>query len=136
MTANSDKLGAMRSSVFALVATLSLAAAALAQPAAPFLGRWDLTVTPPGDAAYPQWMELVEKDGKLDGRIQPRGGAVRPIVAAKLDGSRLIVTTTAATDRSPEITWDLTVSGSRLTGTQKQGDHADTTHRRRARARP
>src|SRR5689334_23099322 len=75
-----------------------------------FLGRWDLVVTSPRGAAN-QWMELVDKEGKLDGRIQPGGGAVRPIVAAKLEGTHLIVTVSAATDRAPEVTWDVTTDG-------------------------
>jgi hypothetical protein len=98
---------------------------ALPQAKNPFLGRWDLTLTSPR-AAWPQWMEIVQKDGKLDGRIQPRGGAVRPIVDAKVEGEHLIVTVQKATDRAPEQTWDLTVAGDKLTGEQKQGTNTDT----------
>ena len=29
----------------------------------PFLGRWDLTITPQSGTAYPGWMEITEKDG-------------------------------------------------------------------------
>ncbi len=108
-----------------LFAALTLAAALLAQPAKnPFLGRWDLTVTSPRGTAN-QWMEIVEKDGKLDGRIQPGGGAVRPIVAAKMDGSHLIVTVTAA-GKGPETAWDLTAEGDKISGVQKRGDTSDT----------
>jgi len=71
-------------------------------------------------------MELVDKDGKLDGRIQPGGGAVRPIVAAKVDGSHLIVTVSAATDRAPEVLWDVTTDGKKITGVQKRGDNSET----------
>jgi 3-keto-disaccharide hydrolase len=98
-----------------------LAATALMQAAAnPFVGRWDITVTTPKDS-YPDWMEIVEKDGKLDGRIQPRGGAVRPIASATMSGSRLLVTQTG----TPAITWDLAIEGGKLTGTQKRGDTKD-----------
>jgi len=95
---------------------------ALAQNA--FLGRWDLTLTSPR-GSWPQWMEIVQRDGKLDGRIQPRGGAVRPIVAAKEEGGHLLITVQSA-GRGPEIAWDLTVSGDKLTGAQKQGENAET----------
>ena len=82
-----------------LYAVLAVAATligpASSQTKNPFLGRWDLVVTSPRGTAN-QWMEIIEKDGKLDGRIQPGGGAVRPIVAAKMDGSHLIVTVAAA----------------------------------------
>jgi 3-keto-disaccharide hydrolase len=104
---------------------LALALPALPQAKNPFLGRWDLTLTSPR-ATWPQWMEIVEQDGKLDGRIQPRGGAVRPIVAAKVEGGHLLVTVQNANQRSPEVTWDLTVSGDQLTGTQKQGENSQT----------
>lgn len=110
------------SAVFLLIG--AFAGGAIAQNSKAFLGRWDLTLTGPR-ASWPQWMELTEKDGKIDGRIQPRGGAVRPIVAAKMDGSHLIVTVNAA-GRGPEVTWDLTAEGGKLAGVQKQGDNSDT----------
>ncbi len=105
-----------------------LAAAVCLTPASsqtgtnPFLGRWDLTVTSPRGASN-QWIEIVEKDGKLDGRIQPGGGASRPIVAAKLEGSHLVVTVQAA-GKGPETIWDLTVDGNKLSGVQKRGGTA------------
>src|SRR5580692_2845383 len=96
-----------------LYAVLAVAATligpASSQTKNPFLGRWDLVVTSPRGAAN-QWMEIVEKDGKLDGRIQPGGGAVRPIVAAKLDSQHLLITVSAA-GRGPEVDWDLTLDG-------------------------
>jgi hypothetical protein len=111
----------------ALFLVLAVALPAFPQAKNPFLGRWDLNLSSPR-AKWPQWMEIVEKDGKLDGRIQPSGGAVRPIVAAVLSGdSHLLITVQAATDRAPMTTWDLAVSGDKLTGTQKQGDNSDTT---------
>ena len=90
----------------------------------PFAGRWDLNVTPATGTPYPQWMEITDAGGKVDGRIQPRGGAVRPIVAAKMDGGHLIVTVADATPRGPATTWDLTVEGDKLSGVEKRGDAA------------
>ena len=107
-----------------LCSLLLLALPAFAQAGNAFIGRWDLTLTSPR-GSWPQWMEIVEKDGKVDGRIQPRGGAVRPIVAAKIDGGHLLITVQAA-GRGPEIDWDLTASGDSLSGVQKQGDNAET----------
>ena len=108
----------------------ALAASAFAQGSSkPFLGRWDFTVTN-GTRTWPQWMELTETDGKLDGRIQPQGGAVRPIVSAKIEGGHLLITVSAAAQRGgreiPEITWDLTAEGDKLTGVQKQGENTNT----------
>ena len=90
----------------------------------PFLGRWDLTVTTPRGASN-QWMEIVDKDGKLDGRMQPGGGASRPIPAVKIEGGHLIVTVQPA-GRGPETLWDLTLNGDKLTGVQKRGESSDT----------
>jgi hypothetical protein len=87
----------------------------------PFLGRWDLTITPQTGSSFPGWIEITEKEGKLEGRQQPRGGAWRPLVAAKVDNGHLIATIQAA-GRGPEVAWDFTASGDRLTGVEKRGD--------------
>lgn len=113
-----------------LLAAGALVVPAFAQsPSKPFLGRWDFTVTN-GTRTWPQWMELIEKDGKLDGRIQPQGGAVRPMAGAKVEGGHLIVTVTAASERNgrtmPETIWDLTADGDKLSGVQKQGENTST----------
>jgi hypothetical protein len=108
-----------------LAVAATLIGPASSQTRNPFLGRWDLVVTSPRSTAN-QWMEIVEKDGKLDGRIQPGGGAVRPIVAARMEGSHLIVTVTAATDRAPEVVWDVTTDGAKINGVQKRAENSDT----------
>src|SRR5262249_45279030 len=92
-----------------------------------FLGRWDMTVTPATGKPYPQWMELTESGGKIEGRVQPRGGAWRPIVGAKMDGGKLIVDVGAVGQRSPgsEITWERTAAGAgKLSGAERRGDAA------------
>lgn len=107
-----------------LCTLLVFALPAFAQAGSAFAGRWDLTLTSPR-GSWPQWMEIVENGGKLDGRIQPRGGAVRPIVAAKVEGGHLLITVQAA-GRGPAIDWDLTADGDKLSGVQKQGENAET----------
>lgn len=104
---------------FTLATLIVLPAAA--QSGNPFAGRWDFTVTAK-DSTYPQWMELVETNGTPQVRIQPRGGAVRPAAAVKMEGSHLLVTVTDAGADRPAVTWDLTRNGDQLTGTQKTGD--------------
>jgi len=89
----------------------------------PFLGRWDLTLTPQNGGAYPGWMEVTEKDGKVEGRYQPRGGAWRPFAAAKLDNGHLVAVIQAA-GRGPEVTWDFTAAGDKVSGVEKRGDAA------------
>src|SRR5712692_4561012 len=74
---------------FALAVILALPLAA--QDAKPFLGRWDITVTPATGTPYPQWLEVVEKDGKIEGRIQPRGGGWRTFTGATVQNNHLIV---------------------------------------------
>src|SRR5674476_1223439 len=69
----------------------ALAVSASAQKS-PYAGRWDLTVTPQTGNPFPQWMEITEKDGKLEGRFQPRGGAWRPLVACRRHSGCLPVT--------------------------------------------
>jgi hypothetical protein len=103
--------------------TLLLIAAALpaaAQtPANPFLGRWDITVTA-GKDTYPDWMELTEKDGKLDAFIQPRSGGARHADSVKLEAGRLLVTMGGG--RGPAATWEMTAQGEHFTGAIKRGD--------------
>ena len=79
------------------VLAAAFAAPALSQATNPFVGRWDLTLTGPR-GSWPQWMEIVQQDGKLDGRIQPQGGSVRPIVEAKMEGDRLLIVVSKATE--------------------------------------
>ncbi|MEO8657517.1 MAG: DUF1080 domain-containing protein [Bryobacteraceae bacterium] len=91
-----------------------------AQDAKPFLGRWDMTVTPATGSPYPQWMELVEKNGKIEGRVQPRGGGWLPIDGAKASSGKVIVAVSSGSDGA--ITWVLTADGpDRLTGVEKRG---------------
>src|ERR1035441_3903108 len=68
----------MRQISFLPILLFVLAASVYAQGG--FAGRWDMTVTPQSGDPYPQWMEITQKDGKLEGRLQPRGGAWRPLV--------------------------------------------------------
>jgi hypothetical protein len=90
----------------------------------PFAGRWDVDVKT-ANGTYPDWMELVEKDGKQQVRIQPRGGAVRPAEGVQIEGSKLIITVSPAAGNRPEVTWELTASGDKLTGVQKRGAASD-----------
>jgi len=101
-------------------------AATLAVPARPkngqnpFIGRWDITVTTP-NATYPNWLELVDKDGSLEVRLQPRAGSVRPVTGAKLEGSTLSLVISPATESGPAFTWELSVKDNQLTGVLHRG---------------
>ena len=114
----------MKSRYLGMLAVAMFVPALLTQNGAnPFLGRWDVTITTP-NGSYPDWIEVTEANGALAARVQPRGGSVHPAAAVKMEGSHLLVTVSAATARRPEITWDLTKEGDRLSGSQKMGDRA------------
>jgi hypothetical protein len=107
--------------VIAAIAIATLSSKVRAQDAKPFLGRWDMTVTPAEGAPYPQWMELVEKDGRIEGRVQPRGGGWRPIGGAKVESGKMVIAVFYA--RGPEIKWELSPAGpDKLTGIEKRGN--------------
>jgi len=104
------------------VLATALASTLAAQDAKTFLGRWDMTVAPATGTPYPQWMELTENGGKIEGRVQPRGGAWRPIVSAQVESGKLIVVVGEAGPNSV-TSWELSSSGSdKLTGVEKHGN--------------
>ncbi len=104
-----------------------LVAPAAAQHASPFLGRWDITTTAAASPRNPkpepqaQWMEIVDHDGQLTGRIQPTGGAVRDIVSAETKDDTLAITVTAAAANQPAVTWELTRTSGGFSGIQQSG---------------
>lgn len=91
-----------------------------AAPKDPFAGRWDLTVKTP-TAAYPAWVEVTEKDGKPEARIQPRGGSVRAAHDVKLNGNSLVLTISPAAGDRPAITWELNIKSNIITGAVTRG---------------
>lgn len=106
--------------ILLIVGTAFLIPARAQKNTDPFVGRWDITVTMP-DSTYPDWMEVVEKNGAPEVRVQPRGGSVHPASVVKLENSHLTLKVSEAAANRPEIIWDLSVSGDRFTGTQKRG---------------
>jgi hypothetical protein len=87
----------------------------------PFTGRWDLTITA-GNSTYPGWLEVLQRNGSLQARMQPRAGSVRPVAGVKMEASHLILSLSPAGSKGPAMSWDLTVEGDRLSGMQKRGD--------------
>ena len=120
-------LGRMKMKIlFAPILATALASTLAAQDAKEFLGRWDMTVTPANGKPYPQWMELTENGGKIEGRVQPRGGGWRPIVGAKLESGKLIVDLGPGGGGS-EVTWQLSSSAGKLDGVETHGSTAGPT---------
>ena len=112
--------------LFVPILATALASTVVAQDIKEFLGRWDMTATAATGKPYPQWMELTENGGRIEGRVQPRGGAWHPIVGARMDGGKLIVDVGPAGQATPgtEIMWELTSpSTGRLSGVERRGDN-------------
>lgn len=111
--------------LFASLLATAFVSTMAAQDSKAFLGRWDLTVTPSTGKAYPQWIELKENGGKMEGRVQPRGGGWHPIAGAHLESGKLIVDL-GETGAAASTTWELNApSAGKLTGIEKRGDAAD-----------
>jgi hypothetical protein len=90
----------------------------LSQKANPFEGRWDIEVSPTGNASpYPDWMEL---NGSTM-RIQPRGGSVFPLTDFKITGSHLSVAWPHSNAKAAVTTWELDVTENRLSGEERRG---------------
>jgi hypothetical protein len=108
--------------LFASILATALASTVSAQDTKAFLGRWDMTVTPATGKPYPQWIELTENGGRIEGRVQPRGGGWHPITGARMESGKLIVTVGEAGPGSA-VSWELTsTSSGKLTGIEKRGN--------------
>ncbi|MEG9435697.1 DUF1080 domain-containing protein [Edaphobacter sp. HDX4] len=113
--------------MFAVILATAITSTVAAQDAKKFLGRWDMTVTPATGKPYPQWMELTENGGKIEGRVQPRGGAWHAIMGAHLASDKLILDVGEGRPSTPgsEISWELTSpAAGKLSGIEKHGDEA------------
>lgn len=107
--------------------TIALVSNVSAQDAKQFLGRWDVTTTPTTGKPYPQWIEITENGGKIEGRVQPKGGAWRPLSGGHMEASKLVVVVGEAGPITA-ITWELVSAGAgKLTGVEKRGEAAGPT---------
>src|ERR1035438_5978913 len=124
--------------ILSIIAAAALLSALAQSPSNPFIGRWDMTVNI-GNGHFPSWLEVTDKSGTLEARVAQANGNVAPVAAVKMDGQRLIVPVTAAaparpaTDARPafpgrpELVWELTAKGGKLTGVVKSGDKTQQT---------
>jgi hypothetical protein len=101
---------------FALLVAIAgmLSSFALAQDssqadAAPFVGRWDLTLRESGHE-YPSWIEIVQKEGKLSALFTGRWGNARPLPNIGINGTRLTFVSPKEEEGSKT---DLTFEGER-----------------------
>ena len=84
-------------------------------------GRWDLTVTTPHET-YPSWIEITDKGSVPSARIVGRVASVHPAEDVKLEGARMTFTTSEWFGKPTDVTWELTATVGRMTGTQKRAD--------------
>lgn len=87
----------------------------------PFSGRWDLTVVTPHDT-YPSWMEFTGSGSQPEIRIVGRVSSVHPATEVKVKGSHLAFTTSEWFGKPIDVTWEMTVAGGKINGTQKRAD--------------
>ena len=72
-----------------------------ANSAAPFLGRWDLTLQTP-DREYPSWLELREESGQLKAEMVGRWGNARPLPKVELSNGILTFVSPKAEEDTPD----------------------------------
>ncbi len=112
---------------FALAAAAFLCAAAYSQsekktasvaadPAKPFLGRWDLTLKAP-DREYPSWLELREENGQLKAQMVGRWGNARPLPSAEISSAHLKFVSPKEEEESKiDLLFEGTLKGQLLSG--------------------
>ena len=112
--------------VLATLALLSIAAysqnqksatSPSADPAKPFLGRWDLTLKAP-DREYPSWLELREENGQLKAQMVGRWGNARPLPSAELSNGHLkFVSPKEEEESKADLVFAGALEGKNLSGT-------------------
>ncbi len=84
-----------------------------------FLGRWNLSGTPPNsDRIY--WLEVKDENGKLSAMFLNRGGSPVRIDAVRLEGDELVLQMQGR-ENNPAPTIRLRAEGGKLTGTIASG---------------
>ena len=113
----------MRKLSVALLLGFVLLLSACSQAKNPFLGRWDLTLTPTANARFnASWMGVSEKEGKLEVLFQGSSAHVIPVASFQTRGSHMSVVVSNATKTNPAWTLELDVADGKITGVQKRGD--------------
>lgn len=87
----------------------------------PFAGRWDLTITTAKDT-YPSWLEFTGTSENPEVHIVGRVASVHAASDVKRAGSRLSFTSSESFGKEIPVTWELTISDRKITGTQKRED--------------
>ena len=85
--------------------------------AAPFLGRWDLSLKAP-DGEHASWIEISEKNSKLSALFTGRWGNARPLPRIQIDGDKVTFVSPKDEEGSKEdLSFTGTLTGRTLSGT-------------------
>jgi hypothetical protein len=108
--------------IFAPVLMYSQTAGNDSSSAAPFLGRWDLTLKAP-DREYPSWLEVQEQDGQLKAQFVGRWGNARPLPKVEVsDGQITFVSPKEEEGAKADLVFQGRLTGKTLTGTANGPD--------------
>jgi hypothetical protein len=108
----------MRKTAILLGAVLVPALAAAAKdPAAPFIGRWDLSIATGAGARAPSWLEVTREGDALRARMVGRGGSVFPVPDVNVTGDELVWKTVTGRDNKVETVYRAKRKGVTLAGT-------------------
>jgi hypothetical protein len=93
-------------------------------PTAPFLGRWDLTLTASGHE-YPSWIEIRQNGGKLTALFTGRWGNARPLPKIEINQTHItFVSPKQEEDTKSDMVFQGTLKGGTISGTVNGSDDA------------
>ena len=85
--------------------------------AAPFVGRWDLTLKAP-DGEHPSWLEIQQQDGQLKALFTGRWGNARPLPTVEASGGQLTFVSPKEEEGSQaDLKFEGKLTGKTLNGT-------------------
>jgi hypothetical protein len=88
-----------------------------ADPRAPFMGRWDLTLKT-NDHEYPSWIEIGRKDGNITAVFTGRWGNARPLPKIAITGTQItFVSPKEEEDSKADMIFEGDLKGQSLSGT-------------------
>lgn len=76
-------------------------ASAEVSQAAPFLGRWDVTIHTQGHD-YGSWLEITSVAGQLQGRLVSRWGHAHPVLNLRVEGGVITFSSPRSEEATPE----------------------------------
>lgn len=105
-------------------------AASADDPVAPFLGRWDLTLTAP-DRTYASWLNVARQDSRLTVHMVGRWGHMRELPSAEIRNGRIRFVSPKEEEgyTDSDMVFEGEIAGQSLVGTTSGPDGATWTWR-------